>query len=278
VIPVKIGYSPCPNDTYIMAALAGDRVDTPLLVDTVLADVETLNQWALEERLEVTKLSFMALGHVRDSYGLLYSGGALGNGCGPIVVARPGKRLDDLKRGVIAAPGDLTTARLLLGLYLGDSPDFRQMLFSDIMPAVAEGKADFGLVIHEGRFTYAEHGLELLLDLGQWWEQETGCPIPLGGIAVRRDLGFEVAMMVDDAIRRSLLNANMSEPETLAYVMKHAQEMDPAVVMQHIQLYVNTFSINLGPEGQEAVEKLFARAEKAGLMKASVLPLMAYGV
>jgi 1,4-dihydroxy-6-naphthoate synthase len=276
VIPVTIGYSPCPNDTFIMAALAGNRVDTPLLIDTVLADVETLNQWAVEERLEVTKLSFMALGKVTDSYGLLYTGGALGQGCGPIVVARPGTSLNRLGRGVIAAPGDLTTARLLLSLYLGGAPDFKQMLFSDIMSAVAQGKADFGLVIHEGRFTYAQYGLELLLDLGRWWEQETGCPIPLGGIAVRRDLGFEVAMMVDDVIRRSLLNASRSDPATMNYVMKHAQEMDPAVVMQHIELYVNSFSVNIGPEGQEAVEKLFARAEAAGLMKSPSLPLMAY--
>jgi 1,4-dihydroxy-6-naphthoate synthase len=276
LIPLKIGYSPCPNDTYIMAALAGDRANTPLLLEPVLADVETLNQWALQQRLEVTKLSFMALGVVRNSYGLLYSGGALGRGCGPLLVARPGTRLDALDRGVVAAPGELTTARLLLSLYLGAVPRFEQMLFSDIMPAVASGKADFGLVIHEGRFTYSTYGLEMLMDLGEWWEKDTGHPIPLGGIAVRRDLGFEVARMVDDAIRQSLMLARISETETMAYVMQHAQEMDLAVVMQHIGLYVNSFTVNLGPEGREAVETLFGRAEQAGVLEGSSLPLMAY--
>jgi 1,4-dihydroxy-6-naphthoate synthase len=150
------------------------------------------------------------------------------------------------------------------------------MVFSDIMPEVASGKADFGLIIHEGRFTYGNHGLEALLDLGEWWEKETGSPIPLGGIAVRRDIGSEMAREIDRAIHQSLMMANAQPEETLSYILSHAQEMDRDVVMQHIALYVNSFSIDLGPEGEQAVQTLFTRAESAQLIPQSPLPLMAY--
>ena len=274
---LKIGYSPCPNDTYIMAALAQGRVACSVDLQPVLADVETLNQWALEERLEVTKLSFMALGKVRNAYGLLYSGGALGWGCGPLVVARPGWTIDRLDEGTVAAPGALTTARLLLSLFHGRAPRFRQMVFSEVMPTVARGEADFGLVIHEGRFTLADHGLHALLDLGSWWEQEAGLPIPLGGIAVRRDLGPELARTVDQAIRSSLLEARASAADdTMEYVRTNAQEMDPEVINRHIDLYVNSFSLELSPDGQDAASVLFSRAETAGLIPPSPARLMAY--
>ncbi|MBI5572658.1 MAG: 1,4-dihydroxy-6-naphthoate synthase [Desulfomonile tiedjei] len=273
---LKIGYSPCPNDTFIFAALAEQRLDAPLEFQPVLADVETLNQWALERRLAVTKLSFMALGSVRDSYGLLSAGGALGRGCGPLLVARPGTTLAGLDSGVVAAPGNLTTARLLLGLFCGRTPSFKQMVFSEIMPAVARGEADFGLVIHEGRFTYPNLGLEALLDLGAWWEEKTGLPIPLGGIAIRRDLGPEVARQVDRSIRTSLETAMSAPDEAMGYVLAHAQEMDRQVVMQHIDLYVNSFGLDLGPAGRNAVETLFSIGEDAGLIPLSTLPLMAY--
>lgn len=278
MISIKIGYSPCPNDTFIMAALAENRISSPLIFEPVLADVETLNQWALEDRLEVTKLSFMALGRVRSSYGLLSSGAALGWGCGPLLVARPGQTLAQLDRGVVACPGSMTTAALLLSLYLGRQPNFKQMVFPGIMPAVACGEADFGLVIHEGRFTLASYGLESFLDLGSWWEQETGRPIPLGGIAVRRDLGFEVAQMVDQAVRSSLLDALGSSERAMRYVQLHAQEMDPGVVAQHIKLYVNSFSVDLSEEGREAVALLFSKAEERGFIPLSSMPFMAFPV
>jgi 1,4-dihydroxy-6-naphthoate synthase len=277
LIHLNIGYSSCPNDTYIMAALAQDKVDTPLTFNPLIADVETLNQLALSEKLEVTKLSFAALSKVRNAYGLLYSGAALGRGCGPLVVARQGVTLAGLDRGLVAAPGDLTTARLLLSLYLGKPPTFKQMVFSEIMPAVAREEADFGLVIHEGRFTFAEYGLDALLDLGEWWENKTGRPIPLGGIVVRRDLGSEVARMVDQAIYSSLVMARANPAEAMKYVLGHAQEMDAIVVQQHIDLYVNSFTFNIGSEGEEAVKTLFAEAEEAGLVPGSPLPLMAHG-
>jgi len=259
-----------------MAALATNRVETPLALEHTLADVETLNGWALGGRLAVTKLSFAALGHVRGTYGLLRSGSALGRGCGPLVVARPGRSLEELQDALIAAPGEFTTACLLLSLYLGKRPSFRHVVFSDIMPTVAAGKADFGLVIHEGRFTYQHYGLVALLDLGQWWEQHTGSPIPLGGIAVRRDLGPEVAAEADRAIRRSLRLANADPDGAMDYILAHAQEMDREVVMQHINLYVNSFSLELGNQGVSAVERLLSGAEAAGIIPRSDQPLMAY--
>lgn len=276
MIPLTIGYSPCPNDTFIMAALAQRLVVAPCDFKPFLADVETLNQWALEKRLDVTKLSFMALGMVRNSYGLLSAGGALGRGCGPLVVARRGATLAGLDSGVVAAPGNLTTARLLLSLFCGRTPQFKQMIFSEVMPALARGDADFGLVIHEGRFTYANFGLEALLDLGVWWEQKTGLPLPLGGIAIRRDLGPEVARKVDESIRSSLLYATKQPDDIMGYVLSHAQEMDLDVVSRHIKLYVNPFSLDLGAEGQHAIETLFSTAEESGLLPPSSLPIMAY--
>lgn len=273
---LKIGYSTCPNDTYTFAALNQGEGTGPLAFEPMLADVETLNQWALEERLDVTKLSFSALGLALDNYALLYAGGALGRGCGPILVAKPGTDLDSLKTGLVAGPGDLTTARLLLTLYLGHEPRFSQMVFSEVMPAVRDGKSDFGLVIHEGRFTYHQYDLEVLLDLGEWWESESKRPIPLGGIAIRRSLGGDVARKVDQAIRSSLAAAKSGDSKTMDYVLTHAQEMAPDVVAQHIDLYVNDFSVDLGQEGRDAAELLLSRARDLGLIPQSELPLMAY--
>lgn len=276
MIPLRIGYSTCPNDTYIFAALAEERIDAPLLFEPVLADVETLNQWALESRLEVTKLSFPALGRAIESYGLLNTGAALGFGCGPLLVARPGTDLARLADGLVAAPGELTTARMLLGLFLGQEPNCRQMVFSEIMPAVARGEADFGLIIHEGRFTYQQHGLVALQDLGQWWEGETGLPLPLGCIAVRRDLGPEMARSIDAAIRASLVSARTDPVAAQPYILQHAQEMDLPVVEQHIELYVNQYSLDLAGQGLEAIEILLGKARETGLIPETSLPLTAY--
>ncbi len=259
-----------------MGALANGKVDCPFSFEPVLADVETLNQWALAGRLEVTKLSFTALGKTRDSYALLHSGGALGRGCGPLIVARPGRDLADIGRASIATPGELTTAHLLLRLYLNDSPEIKHMLFSDIMPAVERGECDFGLVIHEGRFSFHQFGLAALLDLGQWWDEQTRLPLPLGGIAARRDLGPDAAVVIDRAIRNSIAAAEARSFETMEYILSHAQEMDEALVLQHIQLYVNQFSYDIGSEGRHAVQTLFEKAEAAGIIAASQLPLMAY--
>ena len=245
-------------------------------MEPVLADVETLNGWALEGRLDVTKLSFFAFGKVREHYALLNSGSALGRGCGPILVSRKGTDLKDLEHGTIAAPGNLTTARLLLTLYLGHEPEFRQMVFSEIMPSVRDGSADFGLVIHEGRFTLDAYGLQSILDLGQWWEEESRLPIPLGGIVIRRDLGESTARAVDKRICESLSLAESGSSMVQDYILSHAQEMAPSVIQQHIDLYVNEFSRDLGHEGRNAVRVLLDRAERAGLLKPCSLPIMAY--
>jgi 1,4-dihydroxy-6-naphthoate synthase len=191
-------------------------------------------------------------------------------------VSRGGTDLKDLEHGTIAAPGNLTTARLLLTLYLGYEPQLQQMVFSEIMPSVRDGKADFGLVIHEGRFTLDAYGLQSILDLGQWWEEESGLPIPLGGIAIRRDLGESTARAVDKRIRESLSLAESGSSMVEDYINFHAQEMDPLVIQQHIDLYVNRFSRDLGDEGRKAVRILLDRAERAGLLKPCSLPLMAY--
>ncbi len=273
---LRIGYSTCPNDTYIFAGLSAPGDNSPVTFDPVLADVETLNGWAMEKRLDISKLSFFAFGKVREQYALLHAGAALGRGCGPVIVARPGTRLRELANGMVAAPGNLTTARLLLTLHLGKEPGFKQMIFSEVMPAVRDGKADFGLVIHEGRFTYREHGLRILIDLGEWWEKETGFPIPLGGIAIRRDLGGDMARDVDGYIRASLNLAGSGSKMVMEYVMVHAREMIPRVVRRHIDLYVNPFSRDLGEEGQKAIRFLMDQAEKAGLLKPCSLPIMAY--
>lgn len=274
---IQVGYSPCPNDTYIMAALAEGRIATPLRFEPVLADVETLNQWAVEGRLPVSKLSFAALGTLLDHYALLHTGAALGKGCGPLLVARPGIPLSHLRRGrVVAAPGSLTTARLLLSLYLGYEPEYRQMGYSEIMPSVESGASQFGLIIHESRFTYAMHGLEAVLDLGEWWEEETGRPIPLGGIAIRRDQGPDRARLVDQAVRDSLLIARQQGDEIPDYIRRHAQEMDPEVMRRHIRLYVNEYSVDLGSSGLAAVETLFERARSYGLLPAIKETVMAY--
>ena len=273
---LTIGYSTCPNDTHIFAGLSYNEKDSFPAFEPVLGDVETLNGWALKGELDITKLSFFAFFKVQTAYALLHSGGALGRGCGPILVARAGADLNSLKDGIIAAPGNLTTARLLLTLYLGYEPQLQQMVFSNVMPAVRDGKADFGLVIHEGRFTLDAYGLQSILDLGGWWEEETGLPIPLGGIAIRRDLGASMARDVDERIRQSLSLAEGGSPMVEDYIISHAQEMDPSVIQQHIDLYVNRFSRDLGDEGQRAVRVLLDRAERAGLLKPCSLPLMAY--
>ncbi len=276
MVRLKIGYSPCPNDTYIMAALALGKIKAPVFLEPVLSDVETLNQWALEGRLEVTKLSFFALGKALHRYGLLNSGAALGKGCGPIVVARPGTRVETLAEGVVAAPGALTTARLLLSLYLGKEPRYHQKVFSEVMPAVARKEADFGLVIHEGRFTYEAYGLVQVMDLGKWWEKQTGGPVPLGGIAVRRDLPAEIMRAVDKAVSDSLNYADAGGPGVSEYVKAYAREMDSGVIRQHIGLYVNDYSKTIGSDGERAVKTLFFEARKRGWIPDSNLPLMAY--
>ncbi len=274
---LSLGYSPCPNDTAIFYALVHGKVRADgLSFKEELADVEALNRKGLDGRLDITKISFYAYCHMRDQYALLRSGAALGKGCGPLLVGREPVDPKNLKGRRIAIPGGLTTANLLLmlyGNYLGwpsNEGNIIPMLFSDIMPAVKEGRADAGLVIHEGRFTFENYGLHRLLDLGQWWEEVSGLPIPLGGIAAKRSLGDKAIKAVQAAIRESILYTIGKKPqEARAYIRQHAQEMEDSVISSHIGLYVNEHTLWLNEDGERAIEELFARAVRAGLAKPS---------
>jgi 1,4-dihydroxy-6-naphthoate synthase len=273
---LTIGYSPCPNDTFIFYALVHGKVHVPgIEFREQLADVETLNRMALEGTLDITKISFHALGHLREQYALLRSGSALGRGCGPLIVAKPGTRFEDIKKGVIAIPGKLTTASLLLRLLDPAIENTVVMVFDRIMDAVVKGNASAGLIIHESRFTYPLYKLEKLLDLGAWWEKHSGLPIPLGGILGKRSLGRDILLSIEAGIRKSLQYANAHPDEVLRYCKQHSQEMDENVMKNHIDLYVNDFSLDLGKEGLAAVRRLFNEAEASGIIPRSGRPLLA---
>lgn len=273
---LTIGYSPCPNDTFIFYALIHGRVNVPgIEFREQLEDVETLNRLALDDGLDITKISYHALGHLRERYALLRSGGALGRGCGPLVVARPGVSLADLQKGAIAIPGKLTTAYLLLRLFDPALTNVLAMPFDRIMDAVSRGEAIAGLIIHESRFTYPRYKLEKLLDLGEWWEKHAGLPIPLGGILGKRSLGRETLLKIEAGIRESLRFARTHPDEVLEYCRQHSQEMDETVMKSHIDLYVNDFSLDLGQEGMAAVKRLFDEAESHGIFSHSRKPLLA---
>lgn len=262
----SLGISPCPNDTFIFEALIHGRCKVPFRVTTHMADVEELNTLAREGRLAITKLSMAAVPGVLDKYCIINSGAALGRGCGPLLVARQDVDPGAYATARIATPGRLTTANLLLSLNAAFTGPREAMVFDQIMPALKQRRADLGLIIHEGRFTYAARGLKLVLDLGAWWEKETGLPLPLGVIAVRRDLGMEVALRVQEAVAASLAHARAHPGDAQNFIRAHAQEMDTSVMARHIATFVNDFSENLGPEGRNAVKALLeAGAREAGL-------------
>ncbi|WP_306549636.1 1,4-dihydroxy-6-naphthoate synthase [Desulfobulbus sp.] len=266
-IVLSLGYSPCPNDTYIFNGLAhgrtpmaGARFSAPLL-----EDVETLNDWALQGRLDVTKLSFHALGHVLDRYALLRAGAALGRGCGPLLITGSGDKPVDMADWRIAVPGAYTTAALLLRLYQPACANLTVLRFDRIMAAIASGEVDAGVIIHESRFTYQQLGLECVQDLGLWWEQTTGLPIPLGCIAARKTLSEPLRAAIEAAIAASIRWADAHPAEGWSYIREHAQEMEPEVINSHIGLYVNHYSRDLGEEGLHAVRELLRRGAEAGL-------------
>ncbi|MGE0083555.1 MAG: 1,4-dihydroxy-6-naphthoate synthase [Desulfococcaceae bacterium] len=273
---LSLAYSTCPNDTFVFYALAHHKTDCGNLEFSItLADVETLNQDAVSGKYDVSKLSFAAIGHLSDTYGLLRSGAALGRGCGPLIVAKPGFDKSGLNSANIAVPGLKTTANMLLGLYLSGQAHVTPMTFDRIMPGVAAGEYAAGVIIHEGRFTFADYGLICLEDLGHWWEHKTSLPIPLGGIAIRRDLGEKTAICVEKAIRDSV-NYAFANPEAAdEYIRSYAQEMDPLVIRQHIDLYVNNFTEHFGTEGEEAVNTLFRMGRECGLLPEGTAPLFA---
>jgi len=255
---ITIGFSPCPNDTFIFDALVNGGMDTEgLAFEPVLEDVQTLNEWAAAGRLDVTKLSLPALFRQQDQYAVLQSGAALGQGVGPLLVAKKMVDVGDVEHCTIAIPGLDTTAHFLLQFAFPTVGRKVPMLFSQIENAVLEGHTDLGVIIHENRFTYQQKGLHRIADLGAVWEERTGMPIPLGCIAVKRSLPAEVQQKLERLIRKSLEMAFSRYPQVSDYVRRHAQEMDEDVMRKHIELYVNDYSKDLGPSGRGAIDGFY---------------------
>lgn len=273
--PLVLAYSPCPNDTFIFTPWVEGRIEGAPPVVERYEDIDTLNRIALAGEPDVVKISFHAFGHLRDRYVLLRSGGALGRGCGPLVVARTAFDANTLAGRTVAIPGRLTTAALLVRLFAPALPDASivVMPFHEIMPAVCGGQVDAGVIIHESRFTYQRHGLTRIVDLGEWWERETGHAIPLGGIAMRRDLGADLAGRTERTLTASVDYAYAHPEHVWPTIRRHAQEMEDDVMRQHIALYVNDFTRDYGAEGEAAIEYLLGRANDLGIVPASKRPL-----
>ncbi len=273
---LTLGFSPCPNDTFIFDAMVNKKIDTQGIdFEYVLEDVETLNKWALKEKLDITKLSFNTFLHCVEQYALLNSGSALGKGVGPLLITKQPGVASELPNAIIAIPGYNTTANLLLSLAYPDATRKEEYVFNEIEDAVLNGTADAGLIIHENRFTYEAKGLHKIKDLGDWWEETTHAAIPLGGIVAKRSLSADVCKTVDNIIRESVLYAWGMYPELSEFVTCHAQEMDDSVMRQHIDLYVNNYTTELGPEGKKAVNTLFEKAHSTGMIK-SIPPAIFY--
>ncbi len=291
---ITFGFSPCPNDTFIFYAIANKKIDTKGLdFNFLIEDVETLNHLAVKKMVDITKISCHAFYFLQNDYRFLRSGGAFGQGCGPLLVVKNqesriksqmlkhneqnatnnAQRLthDTRRINKIAIPGELTTAFLLLKLYLASSsspithhplPSFIAMPFHKIMEAVRDGKVDAGLIIHESRFTYQEYGLMQVVDLGQWWENETCLPIPLGGIIVRKSLGDDIINKVEHIIKESIKYSRSNKEEALPFIKKYSQELSEDVILKHISLYVNDYSFDIGKEGRDALNELLKRAKE----------------
>lgn len=265
---LTLGFSPCPNDTFIFDALVNGGIDTKgLSFDVAMEDVETLNLWAAQGKLDITKLSYNSFLQVASEYALLHSGSALGKGVGPLLVSKRPINFEDLAHYKIAIPGVNTTANLLFTLAAPHATHKTEMIFSDIEGAVLSGAYDAGLMIHEGRFTYEKKGLVKLMDLGDWWEQTAQAAIPLGGIAIKRSLGSDVAAQVDALIKESLALSWKRYPELTEFIRCNAQEMEEQVMRKHIELYVNEYTTDLGETGRRAIETLFKKASDAGIIK-----------
>ena len=264
---LTLGFSPCPNDTFIFDALIHHKIDTEGLdFEVFYDDVETLNQKAMHGKLDITKLSYHAFAYVADKYVLLDAGSALGFGVGPLLICNddPERLISNLKSQIsnlkIGIPGKYTTANFLLGLAFPNATNKVELVFSEIEDAVLDGIIDVGLIIHENRFTYQNKGLKKIIDLGDYWEKQTGCAIPLGGIVANRKLPLEVQHKVNRVIRRSVEFAFENPKSGLEFIRSHAQEMSEEVMYKHIELYVNKFSVDLGAEGKKAVKLLFDTA------------------
>lgn len=273
---LSIGASPCPNDCFILDAIVHRRIDLEgLEFELRLADVEALNRAAFAGELDATKLSYHAYAYCADRYVVLNAGSALGRGCGPLLISKRDIAPAEVAAGglTIAIPGKYTTANFLLTAAFPAATHTKELVFSDIEAAVLDGDVDAGVIIHENRFTYAAKGLRRIVDLGEVWEKQTRSPIPLGGIVVRRALPDDVKQRLDRILRRSVEFALANPEASMPFVREHAQEMSEQVMRQHIDLYVNDYSIDLGSEGRRAISLLFDRAASEGAIPALTAPL-----
>jgi len=260
---LSLGFSPCPNDTFIFEALVHGRVDTEgVSFDWFLADVEELNRRAMEGSVDVTKMSFHAYALAAANYLILDSGSALGRNNGPLVVSRRKMYPDELENALIAIPGRYTTANLLFSIFWPGASRKREYIFSDIPEAVMSGEVDAGLIIHETRFTYLSLGLKKVADTGEYWEKMTGMPVPLGGIVTHRSVNEDIAAKVSRSIRRSIGYAWADPSASVDFIKRNAREIDSAVTMEHISLFVNDFSLSLGQDGKAAIERLYSVAHE----------------
>lgn len=264
---ISFGLSPCPNDTFSFYALLNGKIQMPFAIEPHIADVECLNDWALKARLDMTKVSFGVLGNILQDYVLLRSGSALGRGCGPLIVAKKHLTLDELRGLRVAIPGEHTTAALLLRLYMDGAVHTVSMPFDRIVREVSSGRVDAGVIIHETRFTYGSYGLECVADLGEWWEQKTGLPIPLGGIVAKRKLGRATLNLLNEVLKISVLYALERKTAPMEFVRCHAQEMDVDVMERHIGLYVTSWTADLNQEGIKAIEYLVYLGKDLGLWR-----------
>jgi 1,4-dihydroxy-6-naphthoate synthase len=270
---IRVGHSPDSDDAFMFYALTHEKIDTGgLRFVHQLEDIETLNRRALNGELEVSAVSIHAFAHLADRYALLASGSSMGDRYGPKLIARRPWTLDELRsaRTTIAVPGLLTTAYLALRLCLGEDMPVSVIPFDRIIPEVLDGRAEVGLIIHEGQLYYPDKGLHQVADLGQWWFEETGLPLPLGGNVVRRDLGPELVAQVARLIKESILYALSHRDEALAYALTYARDLDPALADRFVGMYVNEWTVDYGPRGREAVRTLLSRAYQAGLVPSPV--------
>ncbi len=264
---IRVGHSPDPDDAFMFYALAHDKIDTGnLRFRHELQDIETLNRQALRGELEVTAVSLHAYAYLLDKYALLPSGCSMGDRYGPMVVARQKLNLEQLQRLKIAVPGTLTTAYLALRLLLGQEFAYDAVPFDQIIPAVVDGKYDAGLIIHEGQLTFQNQGLELVVDLGVWWQERTGLPLPLGGNVVRRDLGDETVQQISRLLKESIRYSLAHRSEALDYALKYARDMDKSLADRFVGMYVNDWTQDYGPRGREAVRRLLDEGHKAGVI------------
>lgn len=271
---LTLGFSPCPNDTFIFDALIHGKIDTEgLTFEVFFDDVETLNQKAMRGKLDITKLSFHAFAHVVQQYALLNAGSALGFGVGPLLICKK-ERIAEIEHQLkaencelrVGIPGKYTTANFLLGVAYPQLQHKQEMVFSQIEDALLREDIDLGLIIHENRFTYQDKGLHKVVDLGSYWEQLTGCAIPLGGIVINRNLDIAVQQKINRLIRKSVTYAFANPKSGIDFIRSHAQEMEEAVMYKHIELYVNQYSVDLGEEGRKAIDTLFAMAIKNNII------------